>query len=230
MNVTHGCIVKDEDIPDVWCAATNLRIQFSLVIETHTVSLLACLLELLWLVFAKLAELALLSCAQPSTAAGKRHTSVSRDNFSTGACMCSSKLRASCPDDNTLSALQVTLFDVKSRTAELECGCNLFAGNITTVGSLLFNSAYLAPFLGGSSAASQNISDILSQINLTPNDTKEALAAACTLGLQQWEPKAVAVLASAAMSASDTSGIQIGFANVSLPGCMCIGSPHVESA
>ena len=46
---------------------------------------------------------------------------------------------------------------------------------------------------------------------------KESVAAACTLGLQQREPKAVAVLASAALSASDASGIQAGFANVSLP-------------
>ena len=114
------------------------------------------------------------------------------------------------------------------RPAKLNCCCNLFAGNVTIVGSLIFNSAYLAPFFGGSSAAIRNISTALGQSNLTDSDKKKAVAAACTLGLEQREPQAVALLAAAAVSANNSyvSAINDGFTNVSLSCCMRIGSMH----
>lgn len=105
----------------------------------------------------------------------------------------------------------------------------LFAGNATTIGSLLFNFAYLRGFFGDYPAltptqqaslatlASQNITSTLGATKLTAQKKREAFAEACALGLQQREPQAIAVLAGAALSASDASAIKDGFAMVGIP-------------
>ena len=83
--------------------------------------------------------------------------------------------------------------------------CTLLARNVTIIGPLLSNSAILEPFLGGTSAATQNISSSLAQIKLA-----QALAQAIALALQQREPQAAALLAAVALSATDASAINDG--------------------
>lgn len=100
------------------------------------------------------------------------------------------------------------------------CSITLLAGNITIIGSLLFNSAILEPFLGRTSAATQNISSSLDQTKLTPQDKKEALAQGIALALQQREPQAAALLAAVALSVSNAAAINDGFSKVRKSRCL----------